>query len=228
MTTIITRVFETTDTAQKAAGKIKDRGVPRRAVSVITNEDSDLHDAMAEAMVHDSAISTYADHVQKGHALLVVRATYKPLMAAAIVRGMLEKFDTIDAGVTNEHFVPDGPEEKVKILDDHPLFFTRRMDKTGYQGGPVSPSYGLKLLSAPKDRSSAMHGGRFMSKAFWPMPLLSKKERKSSVISGGRHMSRMFWPMPLLSSKERNTSVIKGGDLPFSRSTGWRVLSDRT
>jgi hypothetical protein len=223
-------VFQDEASARKAVRKLGSLGVPVRDCHVISAEgDIDVAKALHAAGVHDSAKAAYGEAVSNGHAVLAVRATYKPLMATRIVRDTLATFDTVDmGGVTSEHRVPDGPEPAApSVLKDHPLFFTVRRNKIAHGGAPVSHSFGIPLLSKPKERHSAMKGGGFMSRGFWPMPLLSTKERKTSVMSGGGFMSRGFWPMPLVSSTPRGQSVIKGGDLPFSRSLGWPTLIRR-
>jgi hypothetical protein len=226
MTTIITRLFEDENTARYVAERVLFIGVPSRAISVISKDSAPdakaLKSKLAGAKVHEGAIDAYAKHIAKGNALVVVRATYKPLTAATKVRDLMKKRETIDvANVVNDYYVADGPQKTPSILNEHPLFLTVRMDRSGYEGGPVTRGLGIRLLSERKERSSAKRGGGFMSRAFWPMPLLTSKPRKSSVIKGGRPMSRSFWPMALLSSNKRSNSVIKGGDLPLSRSLGW-------
>ena len=227
MTTIITRVFNDKGAADAARERIIFRGVPSRAVTVIgPSEGNEAIDRMQAAEVHPSAMDTYSQAITAGKSLLVVRATYRPLTAATIVREMLAKMDTVDVGeVVNDYYRTDKPEKAPSILDEHPLFLTLRMDKSGYEGGRVSEALYWPLLSPRKERTSAKGKAGARSRAFWPMPLLSRKERKSSVISGGRFMSRAFWPMPLLSKGQRSNSVIRGGDKPLSRALGWPTTS---
>ncbi|WP_299282940.1 hypothetical protein [uncultured Tateyamaria sp.] len=227
MTNIISRVFEDEAAARYAAERIVFRGVPSRDVKVIAGSDAEATNAkMAQAEVDDGTMSAYASALEKGQAVLVVRATYKPLTAATVVRDLLSKMDTIDVGdVVEDYYRVDGPEVASSVLKEHPLFLTVRFDRTGYSGGPVTKGLGWRMLSQRRARTSAIRGGGFKSRVFWPMPLLSTKQRKKSVISGGRYMSKAFWPMALLSTKPRSNSVIKGGDLPLSRALGWPAVS---
>lgn len=230
MTNIITRVFEDTEKARYVKERAVFMGVPSRDMSVISkssaDDDAGLTENMQAAGVDDSALETYLKHIKKGHAVFAVRATYKPLMAATKMRELLAKHDPLDAGdVVEDRFVPDGPQKTPSILTEHPLFLTVPMHRTGYEGGPVTAGLGWPMLRARKPSEAVMKGGKFMSRAFWPMPLLSDKPRKKSVIEGGRHMSKSFWPMPLLSRKPRTNSVIRGGDLPLSRALGWPPVS---
>lgn len=227
MTTIITRLFDDQQSADHARERIIFRGVPSRAVNVIDpSMGNDAHDRMEASLVHPSARDTYAKAITAGKSLLVVRTTYRPLTAATIVRDMLSKMDTVDTGdVVDDYYMTDTPEQAPSILDEHPLFLTLRLDKSGYEGGRVSDGLGMRLLSERKERTSAKGQAGPRSSFFWPMPLLSRKERKSSVISGGRYMSKAFWPMALLSRGKRSNSVIRGGDKPLSNALGWPTTS---
>ncbi|WP_299671007.1 hypothetical protein [uncultured Roseobacter sp.] len=229
MTNIITRLFEDDEKARYVKERAVFMGVPSRDMSVIGKggaDDAELTEKMQSAGVDDSALETYLKHIKKGHAVFVVRATYKPLMAATKMRELLAKHEPLDAGdVVEDRFVPDGPQKAPSILTEHPHFLTVRMDRTGYEGGPVTAGLGWPMLRARKPSDSVMKGGKFMSRSFWPMPLLSDKPRKKSVIEGGKHMSKAFWPMPLISKTERKNSVIRGGDLPLSRALGWPPVS---
>lgn len=230
MTTIITRLFQDEDAARYVAERAVFMGVPSRAISVITQSSGPDADAlkarMTSAKVHESAVDSYVEHLGAGKALVVVRATYKPLMAATKTRELMAKHDAIAvADVVDDYYMPDGPEPTPSILKEHPHFLTVGIGRTGYEGAPISRGLGFRLLSERKKRKSAIQGGGFKSRFFWPMPLLSTKPRKKSVISGGRYMSKSFWPMPLLSRKPRSNSAIRGGDLPLSRALGWPPVS---
>ena len=227
MTTIITRLFDDKTAADTARERLIFRGVPSRAVNVIDpSMGNEAHDRMEASLVHPDARETYAQAITAGRSLLIVRATYRPLTAATIVRDMLSKMETVDVGeVVDDYYMTDKPEPAPSILDEHPLFLTLRMDQSGYEGGRISDGLYWPLLSARKERTSAKGRAGPRSSFFWPMPLLSRKERKSSVMSGGRYMSKAFWPMPLISRGQRSNSVIRGGDKPFSRALGWPTTS---
>ncbi|QGX99527.1 hypothetical protein EI983_15125 [Roseovarius faecimaris] len=223
MTTVITRLFDEQE-ARKAVEKLLDRRLPRRAIDLIPappgRAKTDLKARMSRAGVHDSAIDAYAEALKKGRALLVVRATHVPLTAATITRTELAKRKAIPVkGITDDYYMPDGPDHAPNILKDHPLFLTMRIDRSRYEGRPISEGLGLRLLSPRRDRRSAIGGSRHVSRAFWPMPLISRKERNSSVIRGGRFVSRGFWPMPLVTRTERSNKTFRG--LTLSRLLHW-------
>ncbi|WP_371227460.1 hypothetical protein [Roseovarius sp. 2305UL8-3] len=218
MTTLITRMFEDEAVAQQAASKVYFKGVPERAISVISGGNVDTLSArMDKARVHAASIAAYAEKLEKGGALLVVGATHIPLGAPRITRETLAKFDTVDMGdIVEEYYFTDPPEKATSILKSHKLFLTQRLRNSGgtVMGGGL-------LLTPEVKKSSAAGKHRRASRMFWPMPLLSRKERRNKTMSGERRMSRMFWPMPLLSRRERKSSVIRGGGPVFSRTFGW-------
>ncbi len=216
MTTVITRMFEDETAAERAAKYLVLKGLPENAVEVIAGGDPEsLTDDLRKARVHEDAIAPYADSIAKGHAALIVRATYIPLGAPRITRDILARRQTVDMGdVMEEHYFTDPPERKKSILSHHPRFLTARIRG----GGPVM---GPKTVIRGRKATSAVGKNKRASRFFWPQPLLSKKERRIKVYRGGRYMSKAFWPMPLLSHKERRKSVVEGGGPVFSRALGF-------
>lgn len=233
MTTVITRLYADETKALAVAKRLRWEGFPRSAVQVVTTRTGEdqgtLAARMERVLVPAEAAPVYAGRVAGGNALLIVRATYKPLGAARIAREALERTGAIDVGdVPDDVYVKDPPDHAPSIMKDHPRFFTLPFeDDDDFRAGPVTPAFGFRLLSPPRERRSAISGGRYMSRFFWPMPLLTRNRRANSAISGGRQMSRAFWPMPLLSTRRRKMSVIRGGALPLSNLLGWRPISRR-
>jgi hypothetical protein len=232
MTTVITRLYGDPKTAAEAAGRLKWNGLPANAVRVITSDGpaagGDLDARLARAGVDPAAVPTYTRAVAAGGAALVVRATYVPLGAARITRETLAKTKSVDSGgVVEEYYVSEGPDPAPSVLKSHPRFLSLDLKPGEYKGGPISADLGIRLLSKRERKSRVYHGGRYMSKWFWPMPLLATKRSASSAIKGGAHMSKVFWPMPLLSRKERTRSVIRDGALPFSRALGMSTVTRR-
>ncbi len=233
MTQVISRLFENEKTAQSVFDRLRFEGLPPRALRIVTAQDGESADALAARFtkldVAQDAAKAYAQHMTGSQAAMVVHATYKPLGAAKITRGVVDRMNPMNVGdVTEESFVPDAPSRAPSILDSHPLFFTTRVsDRRFPSGGPVSQGLGPQLLMKSRPRTSAIKGGRFMSRAFWPMALLKTDRTANSAIRGGKHMSRTFWPQPLLSRKERRLSVIRGGSLPLSRALGFPPVMTR-
>lgn len=231
MTTVITRLYADEDTAKSVENRLRWEGFPKHTMRVITADGGDAdatRDRLSRADVNEALVSEYAQRLGAGAAVLVVYATYKPLGAARIAREIIGKSAALDqASDTNDFYVPERPDHAPSILKDHPRLMTLPLEPEDYRGGPISRELGIRLLSPRKERTSAIRGGRFMSRAFWPMSLVSRGRKATSAISGGRHMSRAFWPMPLVSTKPRKNSVIRGGALPLSRLLGWPPISPR-
>lgn len=230
--TVITRLYENEDAARAVARRLRRERFPDRAVQIIApgaGLDRDaLEDKMTRARVRPGAAATYADRVAEGAALLVIRATYKPLGAARIAREAVERSETVDAGVPVEEYkVESGPDHAPSVLKDHPRFLTLPPDPEGHRPGLVTSRLGLPLLTQHRRKKSAMSGGGHMSRYFWPGPLIIRRKKATSAISGGRHMSRYFWPMPLVTTRPRKKSVIPGGGHPMSRALGWPTTTRR-
>lgn len=220
MTTVITRIFEDETDASRAAKYLALKGLPDDAIDVITaSNDDDLAEKLRRARVHEDAIAPYAESITKGHAALVVRATYVPLGAPRITRDILAQRDTVDMGdVMEEHYFTDPPEPRSSVLKGSPLLLTSRIRG----GGPVM---GPKTLIRGRKATSAVGKDRRFSRLFWPQPLLSRKERRIKVYRGGRYMSKAFWPMPLLINRKRRKSVSERGGPVFSRALNWPTLT---
>ena len=233
MTTVITRLYADEEAAGATARRLGWEGLPARALQVISASGM-TRDAIAAKMtkagVHETAVPAYAERVAAGNALLVVRATYKPLGAARIVREVTARTKTIDVGgVVDDHYVSDPPDHAPSVLKDHPRLLSLDLDAGEYKGGPISAELGIPLLTRGH-RNRALHvirGGKHVSRMFWPMPLVSHRRKANSAIHGGRYMSKLFWPMPLITRKERTRSVIRGGALPFSRALGMPTIIRR-
>ncbi len=233
-TTVITRLFANKKGAQAVADRLWFERFPRDAVEVIAAKDGEDADSVKSRMlrgrVQDSAVQAYADGVMGGNALLIVRATYKPLQAPQIARGMLAQAETLDVGASPEEYKFKEPIKQgsaTRVLTTHPRILTLPPEDDGVRRGTVTgpDGWGIPLVIKKKDRGSVIKGGRFMSRAFWPMPLLSRKPRKAdSAMRGGGYMSRIFWPMPLVTNNKRSNSVIRGGKL-FTRGLGFPMIS---
>jgi hypothetical protein len=87
----------------------------------------------------------------------------------------------------NNTLVRDEPSGDLflSVMRSHPLFMTDKREMSR-NNGRISHGMGMRLLSPRRTKASAMSGGRFMSRLFWPMPLLSKKKDKLSVYRGGK------------------------------------------
>ena len=233
MTQVISRLFDNEKIAQGVVDRLRFEGIPPSAMRLVTAESDETPDAIADRLgkydVAPDAATLYAKHMADGKAAVVVHASYKPLGAAKLTRSVMNKNDPINLGdLTEETFIPDRPSHAPSILDSHPLFLSTRIDQRPFSsGGPISRGLGPQLLLKSRPRNSAIRGGKFMSRGFWPMPLVKTDRNATSAIRGGKYMSKAFWPMPLLSRKKRSLSVIHGGALPLSRALGFPAVMTR-
>jgi len=195
MTTIITRLYANERSANAVADRLSWEGLPKSAVKVVTGTDKDkIQHRMMQAQVHRDAAPIYAESVAGGTALLIVRATYKPLGAARIVREVTGSRKTIDVGVTQDDiYVRDLPDHAPSVLKEHPRFLTLPSEPEELQRGPISDLVGVHTVSKLRSPTSAIRGGAFISQKFWPTALVSTKPRRNSVIRGGGTVfSRLF------------------------------------
>jgi len=219
MTKVITRLCADAKTAEALRNRLLRARLPAKAVLVIDGSGGTgaTADNLVSMGVDPETATLYSQRIAEGCAVIMARATYKPLGAPRIARETLSAGDTLDMGdAVEETVVPDEPQPQgmsSAVLTDHPLFLTAPLTE-GPRRGPVSEGLGIKLLSSRRPSPNAViSGGRLMTSF---MPMLSRKKTANSAIPGGRHVSKAFWPMPLVTRKEGGRSVIPGGGLIFS------------
>ncbi|MFK7745290.1 MAG: PucR family transcriptional regulator [Roseobacter sp.] len=169
MTQVITRYFESASKTLAAKRTLQFERVPRKDLLVYT-EAKGLVDALTAEHVDPETAKAYAERLKKGGAVLLVRATYRPLGAAKLARQVTAAMGPADmGGLTEEVYVKDRPAKAASILNEHPLF-----------------------LSRSKDRSSA---GHYM--ADFPIPLISRR-KPADTFAFPRHARMASWPIGLL------------------------------
>jgi hypothetical protein len=187
MTTIITRLYADDATAQSAVSALVSGGIDADWIQVIKTADMG---AMTAARIEAAAAAAYAAAMTGGQALLVVTAEFNPVGAARKAIKILSRMASVNAGVANEEVYVEelmNPDFANKSMEGSPLLLTNKFARTShghiFGSNPVSPS---------RPRTSAMRGGGYMSKAFWPMKLVSTPGTKTSAIAGGKLFSSMF------------------------------------
>ncbi len=190
MTTVITRLYSDSQAASAVVADLTSKGFPDSTVDVLSaaSEGDHLGQRMMDARIPKSSIPTYMDEMQGGASLLVVRAPFTPFGAAREAMKVVDAHPTLPSAVANNNvLVKDDPNPALysSVLSSHPLFLTNRSEMSR-NSGRISTGFGMRMLSRHKTGRSAISGGRFMSRAFWPMPLLSAKKDKRSVYSGGK------------------------------------------
>ncbi|PWK62570.1 hypothetical protein [Roseicyclus mahoneyensis] len=225
MTTVVSRLYDTVDTATRVADQLRAKGFPESTLSVITTPDAGL---IAAARVGEAATAAYARAMKAGQALLVCRAPVTPFGAARVAMTVADSEAWIDAGrgKCNEYIreVADLDMQTPRILPKHPLMMTRDdYVGSGWAGWRMSDVFGFPTVSRRRDyKLSVMQGTRYMSRGFWPRPLLSAKPRPSRVISGGR----LFLSSSRSVSTPHKSSVMSGHPRIFEK-LGFRGLSAR-
>lgn len=225
MTTIITRLYKDDATAKAVTSGLSDAGFPEKTFDMIGGS-GDAGEAMAKAQVPETSAAAYAPLVSQGNKLVVVRAPFVPFGAAKQAQSIVDSQPTVDAGIENENvFVSDElPEEmrNTSILRDHPRFLTsaKRPRPT-----TISEALGIRLLSSPRKRTSAVGQEGHWSTPIAPIPLIDSNPRKSSVFSGTRRFAD--FAMRLIWKQDRGLSVKKGGGTPFSDVFGIPLLIKR-
>ena len=225
MTTLLTRLYANETVAHDAMDRLFRAGFPRHVMRVIAARANEGRDGamarIARSRVPERAASVYAEGVASGNALLVVAATYKPLGARKIGVKVLEGTDDLPTNLEQQDFkVATERDHAPRVLKDHPRFLTPSPDPD-HVGGPLSDQFGFSMVSAMRRRTSATEGGGHIL----PFGNLMTRRSANSAMKGGGFMSRAFWPMKLITNKPRRSSVIRGGGTPFSRLFGLRTTS---
>ncbi|MCU4651958.1 hypothetical protein N8I71_03900 [Roseibacterium sp. SDUM158016] len=225
MTTIVSRLYESADIANRVAETLRSEGFPEATLSVIAEADMK---AMAAARVDPADAERYAKAMKDGGALFVCRAPFTPFGAARRAKEAADSEPWIDAGVSNQNRyveeVADLDMHTPSILQYHPLMMTRDdYVGSGWANWTLSGVFDWPTVSRRREAPKNLTKG-YMSQRFWPQKLLSAKPRRSSVMHGGRHMSRGWWPMPLVRTGTKS-SIMKGHPL-ISERFGWATLKE--
>ncbi len=191
MTTIITRLYQDLATAQGVASELTSAGHLAGNIDVISRDGEGATEArMLEARVPKDSAAAYAPGVAKGAALLVVRAPFAPIGTARHAIKVVNRTPAINVGIEDEdYYIREQPkvETEGKILHGTVFYMTNphRPLKHGHILGanPILPS---------REKRSVIPGGGHMSTKFWPMKLLSARKEKSSAIHGGMLISSLF------------------------------------
>lgn len=191
MTTIITRLYSDVTTAQAVVAALTGSGHNPATIDVITREGpTPAADRMRAARVPSSSVAAYAPAIAEGRALLLVCAPFAPMGTARHAIKTVNRFPAISVGLDDEDvYIREEPkvETSGKILKGKTFFMSNpyRSTKHGHIFGsnPVLPS---------KPRTSAIRGGGYMSTKFWPGKLLSAPKERNSAIRGDWQLSSLL------------------------------------
>lgn len=195
MTTIITRLYPDLATAKGVVAALEANGHAASTISIITKAAGSAEDHMHAARVPRDSAAAYAPGIDKGAALVVVQAPFAPIGTARDAIKVVNRTPAIDVGLADEDvYIREEPKVEIsgKVQQGTVFYMSNPHRRHGHGhvlgSNPILPS---------KERTSAIRGGSYMSRMFWPMKLVSTNRQASSAISGGMLFSRLFG-IPLL------------------------------
>lgn len=206
MTTIITRLYGDLTTAQGVAAALMAAGHDAATIDVISRDGAGSAEArMLGARVPKASAAAYAPGVDKGAALLVVRAPFAPMGTARHAVRVVNRTPAIDVGLPDEDvYIREQPKLELegKVLPGTVFYMSNPHRRAGH--GHI---LGANPILPAKPRTSAIRGGAYMSTKFWPMKLLSPQKERGSAIRGGMLISSIFG-IPTLSGDTPSRQLI--------------------
>jgi hypothetical protein len=197
MTTIITRLYADTSTARAVAQALISQGHAPDTVDVITRDGAgDLMARILASRVRQVAAAHYGPAIEGGRALVVVRAPFAPLGAARHAMKVVDRTPSIKVGVADENdYIREDPkvDTRKSLLAGNPLVMTNP-----FRPLPHGHILGSNPILPPRTRRSAIAGGGFMSRFFWPQRLVSAHAKQgTSAMRRTWYFSSLFG-LPLL------------------------------
>lgn len=187
MTTIITRLYSD-NAAGAAVAALASGGFDADMVRVIP-AGADAAAAMKSARVGDFNAVAYGKALQAGHSLVVVEVGFNPIGAARKAMKILAKHPSIDVGLASEdEYIEESADlyNRGSVMAGSPLVMSNNFARP-----PHGHILGSNPISPSRPRTSAIAGGAYMSKAFWPMKLVTSKTTNSAM-SGTWQLSKLF------------------------------------
>ncbi len=198
MTTIITRLYADQAAARAVVNTLLQKGQDEDTIEVITLDSlGGAGAAMKAARVPAASAAAYSRAMSGREALLVVAAPFNPIGTAREAIKVVNKSPAINVGLANEDFYlreDVRAENSGSVLTSHPLIMSNPHSRLSH-----AHILGSNPIIASRPRTSAIHGGAYMSRFFWPVKLVSAPKERSSVIRGGFLFSSLFG-IPLLTS----------------------------
>ena len=187
MTTIMTRLYSD-DAAGAAVAALASGGIDADMVRVIP-AGAGAAAAMKSARVDDFNAAAYGKALQAGQSLVVVEVGFNPVGAARKAMKIMARHPSINVGLASEDdYIAEIADTNTRgsVMEGSPLVMSNTFARPAHGhilgSNPISPS---------RPRTSAIAGGAYMSKAFWPMKLVSSKTTKSAM-SGTWQLSSLF------------------------------------
>jgi hypothetical protein len=206
MTTIITRLYKDMATAQGVAAELKAAGHDAGTIDVIAKDgEGSAAERMAKARVPAASAAAYGPGIGKGNALLVVQAPFAPIGTARHAMRVVNRTAAIDMGVADEdHYIREQARaDKSGMILQGTVFYMSNPHRSLFHGHIM----GKNPISAARPRTSAIKGGAYMSTKFWPMKLLSAPKERSSAGSG--YLFSAMFGIPTLIGDLPSRSMVK-------------------
>lgn len=196
MTTIISRLYPDASAAEAARTNLLNIGQDDSTIRIITAQTAGgAEAAMKAARLGSVAIAAYAKAMTGDQTLLVVQAPFNPVGTARDAIKCLRRHPALNVGLDDEDiYLREYPtaERSGTVMTNHPLLMSNPFR---------TPTHGHIFGNHPilhgKARTSAIRGGAYMSRFFWPMKLTSAPKTGTSAIRGGFLISSMLG-LPLL------------------------------
>ncbi len=198
MTQVITRYFEDVNAAGAVKRALHSKGFPLSDLRLLTEAKSATR-ALSNARVLPKSIKAYEKKLAKGGAVLLAKATFKPLGAAQLVRSMTSEMGAaVMKGAVEEVYVIDKPGRPRPILSAHPRMMTRK--RQAQSSTFHMANWPIQLLSKrkPKDEFAFPRHSRMAS---FPIPLLSRR-KPGDAFAFPRHARMANFPIPLISKRK--------------------------
>jgi hypothetical protein len=197
MTTIITRLYADATAARGVVSALMARGIDQDLIDVISREGAgSAEDRLCAASVSPAVAAATSGAMTGGRTAVVVRAPFAPMGTARNAMRTMDRTPSIDVGVPGSEYIRVSPSlnNRDSVMLDHPYFMSNPLRPMSH--GHI---FGAKLLSAHKERRSAIAGGKLVSKAFWPMKHISARKERNSAIKGTWLFSKFLLDMPTIS-----------------------------
>ena len=175
MAKIITRFFDSTETANLTRHELVNTHKVPPLIIKMTDSAKALDDMLGDAPVEEATIKEYKKRLGKGGVVMMVRAGYRPLGVARIVREV-----TTDMGAVD---LPDLREEVFQ------------KDELRNTSDSILPSHPRILTGVRRPGSNTYH------MANWPIPLLSKR-KPADVSIFPKHARMASWPIKHLAPEK--------------------------
>lgn len=196
MTTIITRLYSDPSAANAAMADLLSNGQGKATLQIITASTAGgAAAAMKAARVSAAAAAAYGRAMTGDQALLVVQAPFNPIGTALNAIKVLRDHPAMNVGLDDEDvYLREYPTVQYsnRVMTHHPLLMSNPFRRL-----PHGHILGNNPIIRGKERTSAIRGGAYLSRYFWPMKLVSTPKPRSSAIRGGFLFSSLFG-LPLL------------------------------